>query len=276
MSEHRPTPPVITLTTDFGTQDSYVGAMKGVILTICPRAQVVDITHQIPPQDILRAGQIWRDIAPYYPEGTVHVAVVDPGVGMARRAILIEAHKQFFICPDNGLPGEVLRGVGDGARYWDVSHSPYALESRSSTFHGRDVFSPVAAHLAAGLSPGQMGRPLESVAPGALLGWRRTPRGLEGEVAHVDRFGNLVTSIPRQAWAGQLNLAVRVEGCPHLVVDRMVWTYGEAPDHQTPVALVGSSGYLEVAINQGSAGSKLDVEPGAKIWVDFLGGGGGA
>lgn len=270
----RPIPPIITLTTDFGTQDSYVGAMKGVILKICPRVHVVDVTHQIPPQDILQAGLIWRDIAPYYPEGTVHVAVVDPGVGTARRAILIEAHGQFFICPDNGLPGEVLRGVGEGARYWDVSHSPYALEARSSTFHGRDVFVPVAAHLANGVEPAQLGRPMASIAPGALLAWKRLPSGVEGEVASADRFGNLITSIPRQAWAGHSRLAVRLEACPGLVIERMVWTYGEAPDHKTPVALVGSSGYLEVAINQGSARSELNVEPGAKVWVDFLDGGG--
>jgi len=151
--------PIITLASDFGQTDGYVGAMKGVILSICPQATMVDVTHEIPPQDVHRAAHILRAVAPYYPPGTVHIVVVDPGVGSARRPLAIQTDDAFFVGPDNGLFTAILKDVRtirivhlDQPRYW--------RSAISRTFHGRDVFAPVAAHLANGVPLGRIGTPI--------------------------------------------------------------------------------------------------------------------
>ena len=189
--------PVIALLTDFGTADHYVGAMKGVMLGICPGATFVDITHEIPPQDVLggalQLGACWQ----YFPAGTVFLAVVDPGVGSARRAIAVEADGRRFVAPDNGLLTMVLRAPEGGQAHFEISNPRYAAPLVSRTFEGRDRFAPAAAWLAAGVELAALGAPLSDWVRLDIPEPRDLGDRLEGEVLAVDRFGNLITNIGR-------------------------------------------------------------------------------
>ncbi len=187
--------PVITLTTDFGLSDHFVGAMKGVILGICPAARIVDITHQITPFEIPEAAFVIAQAYRLFPRKTVHVIVVDPGVGTSRRPIVAEAAGQLFVAPDNGVLSMVLADAK--ARVREITASRYFRKPVSQTFHGRDIFSPVAAHLAKGVPPARMGKSIDD--------WLRTrfgrpertgKRAWTGSVLKIDRFGNLITNFP--------------------------------------------------------------------------------
>lgn len=255
---------LITLITDFGLQDGYVGALKGVILTICPRACVVDITHMIPPGDVRSAAYVLRSAYPHFPKGSIHLGVVDPGVGSSRKAVAIQAGTHTFVGPDNGLFSWVLHRESD----WECR----CLENEdiwgpevSRTFHGRDIFGPVAAHLANGF-------PFEELGPvhhPILSDWIRvslTHGNLSGRVIHVDRFGNVVTNVRYEdldaIWPGG---EWRVfAGGRH--VARVVSTYAEGPEG-SPVALVGSSGHIEIAVNCGDAAQLLGILPGDPVIV---------
>ncbi len=266
-------PFILTLTTDFGSLDAYVPAMKGVILGVCPNAVLVDVTHEIPPQDVTRAGLVLRDTVPWYPPNTVHVVVVDPGVGTQRRAVLLRCAGQWLVGPDNGVFAPLLESLQEPVLAWDISHSAHGLEPRSATFHGRDLFAPVGAHLMCGVSPDKLGVGIDpaSLVPGLVSPCREVEAGLEGQVVLIDHFGNLVTNVSRQALAGRVVQSI-VLG-EHRV-DRMVQTYGEVPLGHSPVALFGSSGYLEVAVRDGSAWKVLHVDVGAKVDVVCSGSGG--
>src|SRR5687767_8873684 len=185
--------PIITLLTDFGARDYFVGAMKGVILSLNPEATIVDITHEIPPQDIQAAAfnllACYRD----FPAGTIHVAVVDPGVGSDRRAILVKCANQFFIGPDNGLFSWIREREGKFSA-WQITNEQFFRNPVSSTFHGRDVFAPVAAALSKGVAPAEVGPPLERIVMLAPLLPRATADAIEGFLIHIDRFGNCITN----------------------------------------------------------------------------------
>ena len=186
--------PIITLLTDFGAQDYFVGAMKGVILSLNPDATIVDITHEIPPQDIQAAA--FNLLACYqdFPAGTIHVAVVDPGVGSDRRAILVECANQFFVGPDNGLFSWITEREGKFSA-WQITNEKFFRSPVSSTFHGRDVFAPVAAALSNGAATDEMSAPpLENIVMLAPLLPRTTAEAIEGCIIHIDRFGNCVTN----------------------------------------------------------------------------------
>jgi len=264
--------PLITLTTDFGQDDGYVGAMKGAMLSIAPTARVVDLTHGIRPQDV-RSGAyaLWQAV-PYWPAATVHVAVVDPGVGTNRRGLAIAAGGQLLVGPDNGLLAWAAQRLGAGDLVGDVLRigehgQAVALEAPafwrpapSSSFHGRDVFGPVAAHLAAGLALHQLGPMVSTI---IAMPWPR-PEVVDGgwmvEVVHVDRFGNLVTALSRDLLAGR-DVVVRVG-------DR--WIAGLSPHYQQDgelIALIGSEGLLEVAAPNGSAASTSGLGVGACLQV---------
>lgn len=234
---------MIVLLSDFGLSDVYVGVMRGVIASIAPGVPVVDLTHGVPPQAVAVGARWLAESWRYFPEGAVFVAVVDPGVGTARRPVAVRAGGRTFVGPDNGL--FALLPV-DEAR--EIT-APWGLTPRSATFHGRDVFAPVAARLAAGAAFDEVGPRVEALLP--LVEPR--PRGGVGEVLWVDHFGNLVTNLPGRA-AGVVRCAGR--DAP------VVGTYGEAPPGAL-VALTGSGGWLEVAVVGGSAAHRLGVGAGA-------------
>jgi S-adenosyl-L-methionine hydrolase (adenosine-forming) len=263
--------PLITLTTDFGLTDGYVGAMKGVLYTLCPEANVIDISHAVAPQDIQKGSIVLRDVVGYYPRGAVHVAVVDPGVGTGRRAIVAQAGGQLFVGPDNGVFGPALRllGTDEPPRYWDVSDSPLAPSTRSSTFHGRDLFAPIAAHLALGVPPEELGREItDPVGPRQAI-CQRTDTGLLGQVISVDHFGNLTTNVPAIALGTASHVEVTFPGRTAPPVSGLFRTYEEGPSG-APMALIGSSGHVEIAICRASAAERLHVLRGASVEIRLL------
>ncbi|MFH1468226.1 MAG: SAM-dependent chlorinase/fluorinase [Pseudomonadota bacterium] len=252
-------PPLIALLTDFGTTEPYVGVMKGVIAGIAPDARVMDLAHGVPPQGVLVAGLWLAESAAFFPAETIFVVVVDPGVGSDRRIVACEAGPWRVVCPDNGLLGPLLERVALG-RAVEVREPRYHLAQRSRTFHGRDVMAPVAAHLAAGV-------PLERLGPDAgdvaRLAVPRPRRALDlgiGEVLYADRFGNLVTSF----LAADLPPAACVRCGEHEITLR--GAYAEA-EPGALLALVGSSGRLEIAVRDGSAAGETGLAVGAPVIV---------
>jgi S-adenosylmethionine hydrolase len=265
--------PVVTLLTDFGSADAYVGIMKGVILGISPGAQLVDLTHQVPPQDISTGARLLDEAAPHFPPGTIHLAVVDPGVGTERRPLLVSSPTASFVCPDNGLLSLVLARAGaeadaDGTAAlpsnWSAVHltnPAYWRHPVSATFHGRDVFAPVAAHLSMGVAPEAMGTPLQRVVAFPVAGPRWEGDALTGAVERVDRFGNLLTNITADLLPAGATVAVAEQ---HIGPVRRTYADGTPG---APLALVGSDGCLEVAVPQGSAAALLGVGVGAVVVV---------
>ena len=259
------TRPIITLLTDFGNQDSYVGIMKGVMLSLNPEAVLVDLVHEVPPQDTIAGAFLLAEAAPYFPPGTIHLAVVDPGVGTPRRALAARAREQFWVGPDNGLFSLVF-GEGATPDLVSLENSDYFRESVSRTFQGRDIFAPVAAHLSLGTPLDAFGPPLTDP---VALPWPQpefTPDAVRGEIVHVDGFGNLVSNI------GVDKLLSWLDGKPHvtilgsLTLPGLARTYGEAPAGEF-LALVGSHGYVEIACVQGNASRRLTVGTGRPLAV---------
>jgi S-adenosylmethionine hydrolase len=250
--------PVITLTSDFG-QGVFVGVMKGVILNICPQARLIDLTHDLPAQAVRAGALTLLQAAPFFPQGTVHLAVVDPGVGTSRRAICMHSRGSCFVGPDNGLFSLIMQQDPDAAAY-EIINPDFRLEPVSSTFHGRDVFAPAAAHLAAGARPGMLGPALPDP---IMLTWPRPKVAndeLCGQVLLADRFGNLACNII------QKELRVFLQDRParvrlgDLVIKGISRTYGQAAPGE-PVALVNSWGRLELALNQGNLCAHLGINP---------------
>ncbi len=254
--------PIITLTTDFGLADHFVGTMKGVILDILPTAQIVDISHEITPFQIPEAAFVISQAYPYFPKRTVHVVVVDPGVGTTRRPILVEAAGQFFIGPDNGVFSIVMAREKFKARH--ITARKYFLPEISNTFHGRDIFAPVAAHLRSGVPPSKFGRlirdPLRSRFEEPV---RTGKRFWSGTVLKIDRFGNLITNFRTDEFP-QLRERPFEMTAGIQPVTKMVETYGDAPRGEF-VVVPGSSGYLEVACNQDSAAKRIGCGVGAPV-----------
>jgi len=266
---------VITLTTDFGLADPYVAAMKGVILAINPEAAIVDVTHNVRPQRVLQAVFVTEAAWPFFPDGAVHVAVVDPGVGTARGTLCLDAPRGRFVGPDNGvlsaaLPDGARPPAGEGAseirvpegcRVFSITNPRYLREPVSATFHGRDVFAPAAAHLSLGVPANELGDAVATMlALPQLRARRRADGALEGRVLHIDRFGNVVTDA-RTDDAPEGPIAVELVG---EVVYGPVRTYADATGL---VALAGSSGYIEVALPNDSASAQLGIEIGDRVIV---------
>jgi len=259
--------PILTLTTDFGLSDHYVGVMKGVILAICPDAQIVDIGHQVAPFEIGEGAYLIAQAYPYFPKKTVHVVVVDPGVGSARRPILMEAAGQYFIAPDNGVLSMVYGWEKHKVRL--ISNEKYFRHPVSRTFHGRDIFSPVAAHIAAGVPAARMGKAIDDFLRPAFQKPQRTgKRTWTGSVLKIDRFGNIVTNFLKSDFPDleRRNFAM-VIGPREIAV--LVRNYAESSPGEV-FLIEGSSGFLEVSVNQGSAFKAIGCEAGApaelKIW----------
>jgi hypothetical protein len=252
----------ITLTTDFGTSDWFVGAIKGVIHGIAPKATVIDITHAIPPGDIRAGALALMASARFFPRKTIHVAVVDPGVGGPRGAIVVQTSKAFFVGPDNGVLSWALAGE-KGVAVHQLENRKYFLKQVSQTFHGRDIFAPVAAHLADGVSISRFGRKMAGF---VRLDWPRPekhPNGLVGSILHLDHFGNAITNLDESSLAHFVNkrVTVHLKGKP---LCRLSEFYQQAPPGK-PLALIGSSGLLEIALNGASAARKFDLKLGEPV-----------
>lgn len=256
--------PVITLTTDFGHTDAYVGVMKGVILGICPNATLVDLCHEVRPQAILQAAYLLSTAYPFFPTDTVHLAVVDPGVGSPRRPIALQTETALFVAPDNGLLGPIL-ATASVQRIVELSNLAFHLPHPSATFHGRDLFAPVAAHLACGVPLEQMGQEL---APADLVRLaipephRLTDTLWLGEVIHIDRFGNLITN-----FQAPLPGEVRSVRVADRRVTRLGATFSDVGPGE-PVLYLGSSGRLEIALREDSAAARLGVDLGAPVHLE--------
>ena len=248
--------PIIALTTDFGVSSSYVAAMKAVVLSTLPDARLVDLTHAVPPQAIRDAEVALRSAAFLFPIGTVHIVVVDPGVGTKRRPIAVQARGLSFVGPDNGVLGLALREPG--ARAICIDRPGLAREPLSPTFHGRDLFAPVAAELAAGVPLDELGTPITDALPSTLPEPMSDAAGVRGEVLIADSFGNLLTNIPGRLLRDDFEVTV------HGRLARRVRTYGDGAPGEL-LALIGSDGYLEIALRDGSAVRTLAAEPGESV-----------
>ncbi len=276
--------PLVTLTTDFGTADGYVGAMKGVILSIAPDARLVDISHEIAPQDVRQAAYVLYTAHPFFPSHTVHLVVVDPGVGSARRPIGLRTPRGTFVGPDNGVFSYVMAGEQVEALV-ELANPRYRLSQVSHTFHGRDVFAPAAAHLAAGAPIKALGPPVRDPVAFPPPRLEVASDGVTGEVLHTDRFGNVITSIGLLAWSGDTlslkkargrkqearngertrfeagDVTIVVGGQEIAGVHR---AYAEVEPGEV-LALVGSEGHLEIAVREGNAAERLGLRPGDTV-----------
>ncbi len=256
---------IITLVTDFGQQDGYVGAMKGVILGLHPRVRLIDISHEVEPQNVHAGAFLLQAHCRYFPPGTVHLAVVDPGVGSERAALACYAGEHFFVAPDNGLLDFCL-DLPD-LQAVRLTQPRYWRQEISATFHGRDIFAPVAAHLAAGESLDHLGEPTALQRRRPRLDCRLDGKTLHGQVVYSDRFGNLVSNISTRSlreFAQDQPVTIYLAG--HLI-GGLSKTYTDVPP-QTPLALIGSFGFLEIAVNLANARLRFAARYGTPITVE--------
>jgi S-adenosylmethionine hydrolase len=253
---------VVTLTTDFGLTDPFAGIMKGVIARRAPGATIIDITHGIPPQDVLAGALVLEQALPYFPAGTVHVAVVDPGVGTERRPLCIELEDGFLVGPDNGLLS--LAATRSAIRrIVHCTEEGLFLSPRSATFHGRDVFGPLAGALASGTAVAALGTEVGDMERLELPAALRDGAAIRGQVIYIDHFGNLVTNVREQMLAGLRGVRIGIRGA----------RLGVSPSYAAvasgaPVAVVNSWGLLEIAVRDGSARERLGAEVGEPILVE--------
>ena len=257
--------PIITFTTDFGTLDGYVGAVWGVILSICPQARILNLSHDIPAQDIAHAAFLLHNAARFYPKGTYHLAVVDPGVGTTRRGICVVTDGYVFIGPDNGIFTPFIK---EDTEVYALENREFFREIVSNTFHGRDIFAPVTAHLARGLPPSDFGPRIKD--PKLLPTWNNhlTDNGIEGAFVHIDRFGNSMTSFTPEDLDRFEEFNIWVpdnDEAPEGVA--LLRTYGEAGLGE-PCWLVGSAGLIELAINGGDAAKRFSIERGDVVRIE--------
>jgi len=268
---------VIALLTDFGTQDIYVGVMKGVIWGICPDAQIADLTHEIPPQDVTAGALALWGAFRFFPKGTVFCAVVDPGVGTERRAIAVQTQEHYFVGPDNGLLWWAVSG-NSIVKCVELRNPDYFLPKISRTFHGRDIFAPVSAHIAKGV-------PLENFGPELKvdelvklppLRAEVSENLIRAEVVHIDRFGNAITNLRREdfvKWVSNLGRRSWVAKVHGVNFSRLNSSYAEVPAGE-PLLLFNSYDLLEIAVNKGSAAERLGIRKGDVMEISATGGSG--
>jgi len=253
-------PSLVTLTTDFGTRDPYVGAVKGVISNLCPQARIVDLSHSITRHNVTEASLFLLASVPFFPPGSIHLVVVDPGVGTERKPIVVSSLGRLFVCPDNGLLTFFVQRHGyDEIRL--ISNRDCMLAERSATFDGRDLFAPTSARLACGFPLSDVGPPLQKMEMLPLRRVEQTDVWIRGVVIHVDAFGNLITNIPQSVVTGVATIVLK-----DIVLTSIGKTYSSVAPGEF-VALWGSSGFLEIAVNRGSAADLLDSAVGDVIKV---------
>ncbi len=277
--------PLIALLSDFGEDDPFVGIMKGVIAGIAPQAQVVDLTHKIPPGDTLRAAvMIWQS-APYFPSGTVFLSVVDPGVGTLRRGVIVQTDDHVFVGPDNGLFTFILKDEGNA---WELADPKYQLPQPGATFHGRDIFAPAAAHAAIGIQGSQFGHRIPNPVQLGMPRLQLSAGQIQGEVLYSDRFGNLLTSLGKLVTADRITyhldpwLDLGASHYGELPIEsnqaylslpdgsRLSWvdTFADIPRGNCAM-LVGSSGLIEIAANRMRAADLLKLDRGDHITLFY-------
>jgi S-adenosylmethionine hydrolase len=259
---------LITLTTDFGYVDPFVGIMKGVIARINPQVQVVDLSHGIPPQDVMAGALVLRNSIAFFPRNTIHVAVIDPEVGSIRRPLLVESDGKYLIGPDNGVLSLALQNTAPD-RLIHLSNSSYHLQPTSATFHGRDIFAPVAAHLSLGVDPTLLGDPVDRF---VHLAWPQvfeSKLGIEGEIIHIDRFGNLFTNVSDEDLLALRKDQLRIS-LGNIIIDGVVQNYAAGEDGRF-IALINSSGLLEIAVYKDSAQYRCKSKIGDKVRISVLG-----
>lgn len=263
--------PIITLLTDFGLKDTYVAEMKAVILSICPNVTLVDLTHNIEPYNIRMGAYLLARSAEHFPKGTIHLAVVDPGVGSSRKPLIIEANSAFFVGPDNGLL--VLAAEKFGINHvYEITNRLYIRKNVSNVFHGRDVFAPVAAHLALGVPAKEFGKEVFNYVKPAYTKPKIFKNKIIGEIIHIDHFGNVITNITRK----QLKMKGVDYGKSFSIIFKnrkqvkvkLLESYSKAKEGEL-LTVVGSGGFIEVSANMANASKILDVKPGIKVTFNF-------
>ena len=258
--------PLITLLTDFGDRDYFVASVKGVILNINPQAQIVDLSHHVTPHDVADAAYLLKSCYRYFPDGTIHVAVVDPGVGTTRRPLVVSSSRYYFVGPDNGLFTHIYQDE-TGVEVRHLENRQYRLDSEGATFDGRDLFAPAAAWLTKGQPIGSFGRlvPNYERLPISEPSWDK--HVMAGEIVYIDRFGNLISNLTAyqirevRGVTKRADPYIRIGG---LTIDGLVHSYGEG-SADTPQALINSNGYVEVFLKEGRAADRLKVSRGARI-----------
>lgn len=256
---------VISLITDFGLKDNFVGVMKAVILKINPQVHIIDISHALEPQDIMEAALMLQSSYNYFPSGTVHLVVVDPGVGSRRKKLLVKTKNYFFVAPDNGVLSMTLKEDAP-VKIIEITEQKYFLKPISRTFHGRDIFAPVCAYISKGKPLERFGRTIKSFKDLELPKVKTDTKGLTGEVIHIDHFGNLISNIPKdtlESFIKGKKVKIHIKG---KTINKISGSYFKAV-RLRPLALIGSSNYLEIALNRGSAKNYFGVDRGTKIKV---------
>ncbi|HEV3122791.1 MAG TPA: SAM-dependent chlorinase/fluorinase [Isosphaeraceae bacterium] len=256
-------PAILTLTTDFGLDGPYVAAMKGIILGIAPGTQLVDVSHAISPQNVLEGAFVLAGILDSFPPGTVHLAVIDPGVGTERRLVAASVADQWFVLPDNGLLSGVILNK-PAAGIWEITNPAIRSRTVSNTFHGRDIMAPAAAHLLRGGNPADLGAKTDKLITLTNFAPREDESGLVGEVIFRNAFGNLITNVRSDRLAAFTPGAWTLE-IPGAKIQGLCRTYGDRPPG-TLIALVGSTGWIEIAVVNGDAARLLTAGPGSTVW----------
>lgn len=254
---------IITLLTDFGLADGFVGSMKGVILSINPKAIIIDISHDVPAHDVEAGAFILNGSYGYFPAGTIHLAVVDPGVGSPRKILAAQSEKYCFIAPDNQLLKYIFHS-GETLTVLEVLNKQFHLNQISQTFHGRDIFAPVAAHLSAGVGIKQLGSETKNYDRGTIEQPIRTDSSITGSIIYGDKFGNLISNIPGHF----IRQPVSRLQIGSIIIERLSHSYMDVAVGQ-PLAIIGSFGYLEIAIRNGNARQQLSLDRGAKVTIEF-------
>lgn len=256
---------VISLLTDFGQKDNFVGVIKGVILSINPNAKIVDICHEVKPHDILTGAFLLKTSFKYFPKGSLHLVVIDPGVGSERKNLLVKTKDYFFIAPDNGVLSPALKDQPP-LKIIEITNRNYFLKPTSDTFHGRDIFAPTAAYLSKGEDFSKFGKRIKSIKELSLPKAKITSEGLIGEIIYIDRFGNLVSDIDKEMLDNFIKDKKFKIYIKDKIIDKLSRSYSEGA-HQKLITLIDSFQHLEIAINSGSARDYLSVNKGTKIKV---------
>jgi S-adenosylmethionine hydrolase len=260
---------VITLTTDFGSTDYETGVLKGVIWKIAPQVKIADLSHDIAPYDVMEAALLFWRVVPYFPAGTIHVAVIDPGVGTSRRAIAAHIETQYFVGPDNGIFSLLQRQAeqnGHPADFIHLNEPKYWLPEISNVFHGRDIFAPVAAHLAAGVPFNSLGLAIKDPVLIKIPNPIPTQKGWKGQVIHIDHFGNLSTNVNRSHLGKSKDARINIKGVD---ITGLVSTFGERPKG-TLIALFDSSGSLAISVVNGAAAQLLNASIGDLVEIQLI------
>ena len=260
--------PIITLTTDYGVGDHLVASMKGVILGVNPEAEIVDVTHAVMPYDILDGALIINEASRFYPARTIHVVVVDPGVGTSRRALLVSAGNQYYIAPDNGVLSLIYEREKEALTVREITAEHYFRSPVSKTFHGRDVFAPAAAWLSKAWQSASFGEEIQDYVKFTFPKPKQNGTGVKGVILRVDGFGNLMTNFTPSDVPGftSENGKFRIK-LGSKEINKMVETFAEGPAGE-PIALVGSSGFVEISVNKGNAAKMLGIHRGSEVTVE--------